>query len=103
MLLSAVFRLPVIFAFGTSLLVMFGADAYSICTNPAAYEGRVVDDPWRNAGYRGECVSYVKVGPIHYIIAISIMCLEYLKLILYQCRLALAITVQPDSGEEAFK
>lgn len=57
-MLSTVFRLLVIVAVGACLLL--GTDAYSICSNPAAYQGRVVDDPWRNARYRGECVSYVK-------------------------------------------
>lgn len=37
------------------------AEGYSICSDPSDYVGYVVDDPWRNRRYRGECVSFVKV------------------------------------------
>jgi len=44
--MMCLFRLSIILASISTLLLLFaGADAYSICSNPSAYQGRVVDDP----------------------------------------------------------
>ena len=43
-----------------SLVALFDSSSAAICKNPESYSGKVVSDPW--GGYRGECVSFVKVN-----------------------------------------
>lgn len=96
-------RFSIALMVGALLLFSATADGYSICRNPGAYLGRIVDDPWRTPRYRGECVSFVKVYYFdqHVRIGLLLYCNDLLHRIVYRRALEIIVTLR--SGEGALR